>query len=172
MIRAAFFALVGGAWFVHWTLTDPTHAGSKSASDWNFVLGFSAALLLLAIAVPLLAQLARRPSVFKVSLVPAASLGLASVSNVFEDGFGMDWMFFVFILMTGVTLLGLLALGGMIALGDHGARRLLAFIPLGTVVAMLLYVVAGGIVMLTTWLVAGALSLVWRGRLAVQAGPA
>jgi hypothetical protein len=159
VMRAALFTLVGVVFFVHWILTDPTHGGSKSIDEWNFVLGFSAILLLLAFAVPLFAQLVGGKTVFRVSLVPAAGLVFASLSNVLEDGLGMDRAFFGVVLGTGSTVLGLLVLTAVTAFGGRGGYRLLALIPAGTMAAVIFYVIAGGILMLTTWLAAAALAL-------------
>lgn len=83
MIRAAYFALVGVVFFAHWIVTDPTYEGAKHMQDWPYMLWFSAALLLLAFAVPLYALLIGGLTVFRVSLVPAAGAALASLSNIF-----------------------------------------------------------------------------------------
>lgn len=168
VMRAALFALVGVVFFVHWIVTDPTYEGSKSMNDWNFVLGFSAALLLLAFALPLFAQLVGGRSVFRVSLVPAAGAAIASLSNVLEDGLRMDWAFFGFVLGTACVVLGLLTLTAVIAFGGRGGHRLLALIPAGTMAAVIFYVIAGGILMMTTWLAAAALALALPTRSALR----
>lgn len=55
--RAALFALVGLVFFLHWTLADLSYEVSASQDDWSYVLGFSAAILLLGFAIPAFAQL-------------------------------------------------------------------------------------------------------------------
>ena len=159
MPRAALFASVGVAFFGHWALTDPSFEETPTQSEWNYVLAFSGVILVLAIAIPLLAELVGGRFVFRVSLVAAAGAGLASVANVFEDGLHIEWVFFAFVLGAAIMLLALLILSVAITLAGQGGSRLLALVPLGTVVAILLYVVAGGPLMLATWLTAAALAL-------------
>jgi hypothetical protein len=169
VIRAIYFAVVGVVFFAHWVATDPTSEGSDHMQDWAYVLWFSAALLLLAFAVPLYARLIGGRTVFRASLVPAAGAALASLSNVLEDGFGMDWAFFVFVLGTAGLVFGLLALTAVIAIGRGGAHRLLALVPAGTLAAILFSVLAGGVLMLITWLAAAALALALPRRAAARA---
>lgn len=167
-LRAALFALVGMAFFGHWVLADPGYDVSETQDDWGYVLGFSAAILSLAFALPLFAQLAGGPSVFRVARVAAVGAALSSLANIVEDGLHMDWAFFAFILGSAILVLGLAALTVAIAFGARGDRRLLALVPAGTLAAIVLYVVAGGVVMLVTWLGAAALALATARRAAAR----
>ena len=88
-----------------------------------------------------------------------AGVGANNLVNIVEDGAGVDWMFVVFIAGSAVTVFGLLGLSLAIVEEGAGATRLLAFIPLGTVGAIALSVVAGGPLMAARWLAAAAASL-------------
>jgi len=123
------------------------------------VLAFSGVILLLAIAIPLLAQLAGGRSCVRVSLVAAAGAGLSSIANIFEDGLRMSWVFVITAPGSAIQLFGLLLLAIVTALRARGGRRLLALFPAGTATGILLYVVAGGLIMLVTWLIAAVLAL-------------
>ncbi len=168
ILRASLFALVGVVFFVYWVVVDPTYEQTESMKDWNVVLGFSAAVLLLAFAIPLFAQLGPGPSVFQTSLFPAAGGAFVSLSNIVEDGLQMDWAFFGFVLGSLIVLVGLLVLTVKIAVGDRGGHRFLALIPAGTMAAWIFFVAAGGVLMLITWLAAAALALVLPSRTATQ----
>ena len=155
MLDAALFAFVGVAFLLHWVLADPGFEASNTQDDWRHVLGFSAALLSLAVALPMFAQLVGKRDVLRVSLVAAAGAALSSAANIVEDGLHMDWAFFVFVLGTGALGLGLVALTAAIATPTaHGTGRLTALIPAGTLAPILFYVHAGGPVMFATWLAA------------------
>ena len=171
MARAALFILVGLLFFAHWLVTDPTYEGSASQNEWNYVLAFSGVILSLAAAIPMFAQLAGGRFAFRASLVAAAGAAFASFANILEDGVGMGWAFFAFVSGAAILLLGLLVLTVVIALGGRGGRRLLALVPVGTIAAIIFYVIAGGPLMLATWLVAAALALALPARRVVQGTP-
>lgn len=168
MLRAAFFALVGVAFFTHWVVTDPSFEGPIN-TEWTHVLAFSALLLTLAVTLPVYGWMVGGRWVFRLSLVAGAGAALGSVANIFEDGFAIGWVFFVFILGTAIVNLALLGMTVVIARTQRGVYRLLALIPAGTVAAIIFNVLAGGIIMLVTWLIAAALAL--RTRAAVGAAP-
>jgi hypothetical protein len=84
VIRFALFALVGIAFFVYWLLADPSYEEKVTQSEWRNVLGFSSLILLLALAVPILAQLDGRRLAFRTSLVAAAGAALSSIANIFS----------------------------------------------------------------------------------------
>ena len=86
-------------------------------------------------------------------------LGVASVVNVVEDGFGQSWAFWGFVLSLATILLALLALTVAIVVTGGGQYRLLAPVPAGTVVGIVGFVEVGGVVMVTTWSMAAALAL-------------
>ena len=163
------FALVGVAFFTHWVVTDPSTDG-PIATAWPRVLVFSGLLLALAVALPVYGRMIGGRWVLRLSLVAGAGAALGSVANIVEDGFGIGWVFFVFILGTAIINLALLGMTVVIARTRRGGDRLLALIPAGTVAAIIFNVLAGGIIMLVTWLIAAALAL--RTRAAVGAAPA
>ncbi len=167
-MRPALFALVGVSFLAHWVIADPSYDVSETQDDWPYVLGFSAAIGSLAIALPLCGKLVGGRGVFRVSLVPAAGAALDSVANIFEDGLGMEWVFFVFVLGSAIMLLGLLALTIVTAYVGHGAYRLLALVPAGTMLGIIAYVVAGGPILLVTWLGAAVVALALPARQTAQ----
>jgi hypothetical protein len=71
----------------------------------------------------------------------------------------VGWVFFVFVLGSAIMLLGLLALTVVIVFTGRGSQRLLAFVPAGTLAAIVLYVPAGGPLMLASWVIAATLAL-------------
>lgn len=73
MLRSALFAFVGLAFSTYWVVADPSFEDSASQSEWSYVLAFSGLILLLAFAVPTLAQLVGGRLAFRVSLVAAAA---------------------------------------------------------------------------------------------------
>jgi hypothetical protein len=97
---------------------------------------------------------------FRTSLIAAAGAALASVSNIVEDGFDREWAFFSTVVGTAILLVGLVGLTATIVFGVRGRLRLLALIPLGTILAVALYVFAGGPLMLVTWFAAATFALV------------
>jgi len=174
MKQAALFAFVGAAFLAHWVVADPSYEGSASQSEWAYVLFFSGVILLLALAVPLLARPVDGRLATRVSLVVAAGASLGSIANIFEDGLQVGWVFFVFVLGSAIMLLGLLALTIVIVLTGRGSQRLLAFVPAGTLAAIVLYVPAGGPLMLASWVIAATLALALPARataLATSATP-
>ena len=169
MFRAALFALVGVLFMTLWLRYPPSYGPSDAQFDWNLVLGFSAGLLLLALALPIFARLVGGRIVSRVSLIPAGGAVLASLSNILEDGLQMGWAFWGFILSLAIIDLGLLALSGAIAFASRGIHRLLALVPAATFAGLTFYVAAGGILLLVAWLVATALALALPTRTAAQA---
>ena len=171
MLRAAFFAFVGVAFFTYWVIADPSYEGSATQSEWPYVLAFSGVILLLAVAVPALAWLVEGRFAHRIALVAASGATLSSIANIFEDGLQLEWVFFVFILGTAIMQLGLLVLTGVILVTGAGAVRLLGLVPAGTAVGILLFVAAGGPIMLATWLAATTLAVVLPRRSVAAVAP-
>jgi hypothetical protein len=146
--------------FAHWEFADPSFEETASQSEWKFVVFFSAAILGLALSIPVFARLAGGRIARRLSFIAAGGAALASVSNVVEDGLGREWAFFVTAFGAGLLLIGLTGLAAALYFGRRGYFRLLALIPMGTIGAVLLYVVAGGPLMLVTWSVAALLAVV------------
>lgn len=159
MARAALFALTGFAFLAYWVVADPSFEATWSQTEWPHVLGFSGALLSLAVALPVFGRMVGGRWVTRLSLLAGSGVALSSIANIFEDGLSIEWVFFVFILGEMILLAALLALGGAIAWTRRGRSRLLALVPLGTGAGVILFVVAGGIIMLVTWLAAAAVAL-------------
>jgi len=152
VLRVAYFALVGSGFLAYWVIADPGYDVSDSQDEWAYVLAFSGVILSLAFAIPLFAQLAGGRWALRIALVAAAGSALASLANIFEDGFQIDWVFFVFVLGAAIQLVGFLALAVVVAVGKRGSQRLLALVPLGTAVAIIAFVPVGGPLMFATWL--------------------
>ena len=155
-MRPALFTLTGIAFFAYWALGRPTFDATESQTEWPTVIWFSATLALLAVALPVYGRMVGGRWVVRLAFVAGAAMGLSSVANIFEDGFRMDWVFAVFILGEAVALVSLLALTVVIAATRGGSGRLLALVPAGTAIGLLMFVYAGGIIMLVTWLGAAA----------------
>jgi hypothetical protein len=152
MPRALLFALTGVAFFVFWAVTHPSFEMTAAMTEWPNVLWFSATLFVLAIALPVFGRMVGGRLIVRLSSIAGVGIGLSSVANIFEDGFGIDAAFFGFITGTMVLNVSLIILVVVIARTMPGRSRLWALIPLGTVTGILLFVVAGGPVMLVTWL--------------------
>ncbi len=172
MGRSLLFALTGVAFFVFWVVARPSFEMTASMTKWPHVLWFSATLLSLAVALPVFGRMGGGRWVVRLASVAGAGVGMSSVANIFEDGFGIDAFFFAFILGTLILEVALLALTIVIARTFRGRYRLLAVIPAGTVVGILLFVLAGGPVMLVTWLGAAAVAVLMSGRTPIPAAPA
>jgi hypothetical protein len=166
MVRPALFALTGIAFFAYWALAHPTFEASASQSEWPTVLGFSATLALLGVAIPVFGRMAGGRWVARLALAAGAAVGTSSVANVLEDGLHQEWAFAIFVLGEAALLVSLLALTVLIAARRRGVDRLLALVPAGTVIGILLFVVAGGVIMLATWLGAAAAARMGSGDLA------
>lgn len=157
--RSFLFAITGILLFVFWVVARPSFAATASMKEWPNVLWFSATLACLAVALAVFGRMVGGRSVVRLASIAGAGVGLSSIANIFEDGFGIDAFFFVFILGTLILDVALLGLTIEIARVLRGRARLLAIIPAGTVAGILLFVVAGGPLMLVTWLGAAAVAL-------------
>lgn len=169
--RVSLFALVGVAFLAHWIIADPGYEASASQTEWPYVLGFSAALISLGFALPIFGQMIGGKHIVRWSMIAGAGAAVSSLANVVEDGMGVDWAFFVFVLGAAIIDMGLLVLAGVLAIGGRGKARLLALIPAGTLLAVLAYVAAGGVVMLVTWLAAAAVAALIPAPPTFAAGP-
>src|SRR5512147_2432283 len=156
--RSLLFALTGILWFVSW-VAGPSFEMTASIAKWLDVLLFSAALLSLAIALPVFGRMVGGQQVVRSATIAGAAASLCSVANIFEDGFQIEWFFLVFVLGLLILDVALLALTIVIARTAPDRYRLLAVIPAGTVAGILLFPVAGGPIMLITWLMAAVAAL-------------
>jgi hypothetical protein len=160
--RAALFAVTGVALFVFWFVARPSFEMTAAMKEWPHVLWFSGTLLTLAVSLPIFGRMVDGPRVARLAMIAGAGVGLSSVANVLEDGFRIDAAFFLFISGTLILDLALLALTIEIARRPAARTRVLAVIPAGTLVGILLFVAVGGPAMLVTWLAAAA-SALWLG---------
>lgn len=161
MSRAALFALVGIAWCVRslQSFADPAYTDPETVSDWFAVLSFSAALFAVAAALPLLAHYTGGgPAVVRVSLIPAAGAALAGLANVLEDALQLGFAFWLYVAGSAGTGLGLIAFTLAIAVAGRGRGRLLAAIPLGTLIGWSVFESGGGVLVLAAWLAAAAIA--------------
>jgi hypothetical protein len=153
---AAFLILIGlGSW-LHWSLANPSFNQTDSQSDWANVLAFSALVFaLMAGAGALGRALSSAASVRRLTLALFAAGSLAALTNIVEDGLGVEKAFLAFALLTGFQLLALITLAIALGLSVGGPRRLLALAPLASAAGLLAYVNAGGPILLATWCIAG-----------------
>lgn len=175
MLRAALFTFVGAVWCVRslQSFADPEFMDPQTASDWFAVLSFSVALFALAFALPMLARYTGGGLVvFRVSFLPAVGAAVAGLSNVLEDALQLGFAFWIFIVGTTTTALGLIAFTLAIAVAGRGRRRLLAAVPLATLIGLFLFESGGGVLILAAWLVAGAIAIQAAQRATAQAVPA
>jgi len=161
MLRAALFTFVGVVWCARslQSFADPEFQDPVSASDWFAVFSFSAALFALAFALPMLAQLVGGRVVFLVSLVPAAGAALAGLSNLLEDALQMGFAFWLFVVGAALAQVGLIAFTVVVAVIGRGRLRLLATVPLATLIGFFLFESGGGVLILVAWLAAAAVTL-------------
>ena len=180
MLRAVLFTFAGVVWCVRslQAFSDPEYMDPESASDWFAVLSFSAGLFALAFALPMFARLIGGRVVFRLSLLPAAGAALAGLSNLFEDALhwsgppgSSGWAFWLFILGTGMTGIGLVAFSILVAVVSSGRRRLLAAVPAATLIGVMLFESGGGVLILAAWLAAAAMALGHPARTAALAAP-
>lgn len=158
MSRSALFALTGILWLVSW-VAGPSFQMTASMAKWLVVLLFSATLLSLAVALPVVGRMVGGPWVVRLATIAGAAASLCSVANIFEDGFEIEWFFLVFVLGLLILDVALPALAIVIARTAPDRYRLLAVIPAGTVAGILLFPVAGGPIMLIAWLMAAVAAL-------------
>jgi hypothetical protein len=156
--RPLLFGLTGFLWLVSWVV-GPSFEMVPSMARWLVVLVFSAALLSLAVALLVVGRMVGGPWVVRMAIIAAAAASLCGVANVFEDGFQIDSFFLVFVGGLLTLDLALLILTLLVARTAHGRSRLLALIPAGTLLGILLFPFVGGPLMLITWLGAAAAAL-------------
>ena len=156
--RSLLFALTGILWLVSWVVP-PSFEMAPSMAKWLVVLLFSASLVSLAGALLVFGRMVGRPQVVRLATLAGALAGLCSGANIFEDGFQIEWFFFVFVLGLLILDVALLALTIVIARTAPDRYRLLAVIPAGTLAGILLGAAVTGPIMLLTWLTAAVVAL-------------
>jgi len=158
-MRALLLTFPGIAFLAYWVIADPGYEASAGQTTWPHVLGFSAALATLAVALPVFGGQVTGSSARRWSAVAGAAVGANSITNILEDGLGVEWMFMVFVAGTAVMIIGLAGLAAVIARAREPRTRVLALIPMGTIVATVAFVAAGGPIMAASWLGAAAATL-------------
>ncbi len=83
--RSLLFALTGILWLMSW-VAGPSFEMVPSIAKWLVVLVFSAALLSLAVALPVIGRVVGGPLVVRSATIAAAAASLCGAANVFEDG--------------------------------------------------------------------------------------
>nr|MBA2336807.1 hypothetical protein [Acidimicrobiia bacterium] len=132
------------------SFSNPNFYSPGSVADWFAVASVSIALGLLPVGVWILLQrsnLGPLP-VRSLSLASMVTAGTAAVANVVEDGFGVSvagTAFFVGIV--GTLLVLSVAAAGLAVRGP----RVLALVPLATVIGMVNLERAGGLLVLIAW---------------------
>lgn len=154
LMRALLFALPGAAFLAYWVIADPGYGASASQTTWPYVLGFSGALATLAVALPVFGGQVTGRTARRWAVVAGAAAGTNSLTNIIEDGVGVEGMFFAFIAGTAVMLVALVGLS--VVMVRARGTRLLALVPLGTIIGTVAFVAAGGPIMAATWLGAAA----------------
>ena len=165
MRSAAVFVVTGILWFVDGALIKlgADYMDPRRLIDYAAIYVFSASLLSLAFALPLLGRLSSRGFVGRAGLVGGVGAGAASIVNVLEDGLNIEWMFLPFVVgISVVTFSSLVMTIGFAAFG-RGWARLLGIVPLGATIGA--QGLLGSVFALTVWLV-GAAFVVHRRRAA------
>lgn len=153
-MRALLLTLPGVAFLAYWVIADPGYEASAAQTTWPYVLGFSAALATLAMALPVFGGQVTGRNARRWAVVAGAAAGANSLTNIIEDGVGVEGMFFAFIAGTAVMIVALVGLSVVIVRAR--GTRLLALVPLGTIIATAAFVAAGGPIMAATWFGAAA----------------
>ena len=161
--RVALFILVAVLFIAHWVIADPGFEESATQTQWPFVIFFSAALLALALALPVYSKVVVQGPALRSATVAGVGAGLSSVANVIEDGFGVDAAFFGFVAGAAILIVALACFAAITLYRGITPRRRLAVVPVGTVAGQVLYVFAGGPIMFATWMLAAAFTLLmWK----------
>jgi hypothetical protein len=152
--RVAAIACAGTAVLplLHWLVADVSYDATSQQHEWLFVLFFSAVILVfapgfLAVAGRVSSRGARRAA----DLVAVVSVA-ASLTNIVEDGLGVEAAFLAFVAELLLFHLSCLGMGFLILLRESGLDRLWAAVPVGTVAGIVLYVELGGPLLAVTWL--------------------
>jgi hypothetical protein len=149
---AALFVSVGVLFFLRGRqVGSADYMDPETLNDWLAVVGFSVALICLAIALPVYAGLTGERTTYKTSFVSATGSALGGVSNLLEDGLAWSWAFWFFVVSTLLINVGLLALTLVMAWKAQGLGRLLAAVPAGSLLGVLLFELVGGLLMLVAW---------------------
>lgn len=155
------------------SFANPEYTDPETVSDWFAVLSFSAALFAVAFALPLLAEYTGGGlAVVRVSLIPAVGAACAGLGNVLEDALQLGFAGWFYGVGGAITGLGLIAFTLAIAVAGRGRRRLIAAIPLATLIGWSTFESGGGVLVLAAWLVAAAIAVQATQRAKAQAVPA
>lgn len=138
-VLAAFLVSLGiGAW-LHWSITDPSFDQTQAQAEWVNVLAFSALVLGLAYGAAALGRaLSEARVVRRLTTTLIAAGALAAATNIVEDGLGIEHAFFLFVLLTGIQLLTLIALATALVRTVRGSRRTLGLAPLASAIGVVI----------------------------------
>ena len=164
--RVTLFMSVGVLFFFRWSQVGSVdYVNPVTTSDWLAVVSFSAALFSVAVALPVYAALTEGKSTYRISLVPAMGLTVASAANLIEDGLGWSGAFWPYVLSSIVYVPGLIALTIVLARKKRGLGRISAVVPAGTLLGLVFFESWGGPILLVSWFAAALLALFMRNAL-------
>lgn len=151
MLRTGVYVLAATTSLAYWLAARPTHDASDQMSQWPYVLFFSGLLATMAIGlIGFMSSTGHRVAA-RPGYVATAALLAASLFNIIEDGLDVEAMFFAFVAATLTALIALLVMAGILLLSPRGSQRLLALVPGGLLVGMVLFVEVGWLVMPAAW---------------------
>ncbi len=123
---------------VHWMVADPPQDETSQQHEWFFVVFFSAVVLVIGAGMLVVAHQAPVPGASRAAWFVAGAALAASLTNLVEDGWGLDQAFFAFVVELLVLLLGCVVLAVTILARERGFGRVWAAVPLATVVGIML----------------------------------
>ena len=135
----------------YWLVADLSRDETSQQHDWFFVLLFSAVLMSMGLGMLTIASRLASPAAVREAVFLGVVLAAASLTNIVEDGFGVEPAFLVFVGELLLLLLGCLVLALLVLVGEHGASRVWRRCPIATVVGILLYIELGGPLLAVTW---------------------
>jgi hypothetical protein len=152
VLGRAVFALVGVLWGMRslQAFAEPNFTDPESVSDWWAVVSVSLALALLPAGLSLLVRLSQRGGRQSYVLTVIAALGAitAAISNVVEDGVGVDAAGSVYFVSVSLTMLTMVALSVVLL---AGRPRWPGLVVLSTLIGIINLEAGGGILVLVAW---------------------
>lgn len=162
LLGRTLFVLVGMLWAMRslQSFTEPNFTDPESASDWWAVVSISLALALLAAGIALLVGLSQPGNRTSSVLLVLAALGAvaAAISNIVEDGLGVEAAGNVYYGSVLLLLVTMLALGGLLVARSPRWPGVVVF---ATLIGLVLLESGGGILVLLAW---GAAAIAVRPR--------
>ena len=147
MTLRATWLLAGVAWAGRSLLETvrPNYYEPATLLDWSAVLSYSAAWLLSALAVLVLARAVRTAPVHALGIIFAIAATVAGVANAVEDGLDLSWAGLPY--LVGFLVAWIMLLPFAIAVWRSGPR-ILAALPGALFGSIALFPVGGGLIVL------------------------